>query len=144
ASCAGEKRKNRAIYGTPWENLIQMCYFCNRKQLNRLMRQNNIIKIDIDQVVKERAKNKKVPRFLINYLKKIAHQEEINKFLEENSNLKNLDFIDAGLQFMGIETEVKGRENLPPKDGRYIFASNHPLGGLDGMATGMLIGKEYD
>jgi len=27
---------------------------------------------------------------------------------------------------------------------RYIFASNHPLGGLDGMATGMLIGKEYD
>lgn len=114
-------------------------------QLNLpFMKQSNVIKIDIDQVVKDRAKNKKVPQFLVNYLKKIVHQEEINRFLEDNKDLKNLDFIDGGLKFMGIETEVLGRENLPPKDGRYIFASNHPLGGLDGMATGMLIGKEYD
>ena len=108
------------------------------------MKHSNIIKIDIDQVVKDRAKNKKVPQFLVNYLKKIVHQDEINQFLVENKDLKNLEFIEEGLKFMGIQTEVKGRENLPPKNGRYIFASNHPLGGLDGMATGMLIGKEYD
>ena len=60
------------------------------------MKQSNVIKIDIDQVVKDRAKNKKVPQFLVNYLKKIVHQEEINRFLEDNKDLKNLDFIDGG------------------------------------------------
>jgi len=108
------------------------------------MKHSNIIKIDIDQVVKDRAKNKKVPQFLVNYLKKIVHQDEINQFLVENKDLKNLEFIEEGLKFMGIQTEVKGRENLPPKNGRYIFASNHPLGGLDGIATGYVVGKHYD
>lgn len=108
------------------------------------MKPHSIIKIDIDQVVKQRAKNKKVPKFLVNYLKKIVHQEEINQFFVDHPTAKNLEFIEAGLKYMGIKTEIYGRENLPPKDGRYIFASNHPLGGMDGMATGYLIGREYD
>lgn len=108
------------------------------------MKQEGIIKIDIDKVVKQRAKDKKVSKFIVNYLKRIAHQDEINQFFEDNPGVKNMDFIEAGLKFMKISTEIKGKENLPPKDGRYIFASNHPLGGLDGLATGMLIGREYE
>ena len=105
---------------------------------------NDIIKIDVDQVVKSRAPKTKVPRFIINYLKRIVHQDEFNTFFRENPDLKNLDFIEGGLKYLNIATEVQGRENLPPKNGKYIFACNHPLGGLDGMTIGYLIGKEYD
>ncbi len=108
------------------------------------MKEKQIIRIDIDHIVKQRSKNTKVPRFLVNYLKKIAHQEEMNRFFIEHPDLTNLDFIEAALKMLGIQTVVNGRENLPPKDGRYIFVSNHPLGGLDGMATGLIVGRAYD
>lgn len=108
------------------------------------MTQQKIIKIDVAQVLKDRAPNKKVPRFIVNYLKKIAHQDEFNEFFEKHPGLKNLEFIEAGLNLMGAKVSIEGKENLPPKDGQYIFVSNHPLGGLDGMATGYIIGKEYD
>ena len=108
------------------------------------MTKQKIIKIDVAKILKTRAPHKKVPKFVVNYLKKIVHQDEINSFFEKNPNLKNLDFIEAGLKFLGVTTSIYGKEKLPPKDGKYIFASNHPLGGLDGMATGYLIGKEYD
>ena len=37
-------------------------------------------------------------------------------------------------------------ENLPAKDdGKlYTFVSNHPLGGIDGVALGTIIGRHYD
>jgi len=108
------------------------------------MTKQKIIKIDVAKVLKTRAPHTRVPKFIVNYLKKIAHEDEFNRFFEENPDLKNMDFIEAGLKLLGATTSISGKENLPPKDGRYIFASNHPLGGLDGMATGYLIGKEYD
>ena len=101
------------------------------------------IKIDVAKVVKSKAPNKKVPKFIINYLKKIVHQNESNEILNEYGGLKNLEFIEAILKYLGITATLKGKENLP-HGGKYIFASNHPLGGLDGMTTGYLIGKEYE
>jgi len=108
------------------------------------MSEDKIIKIDVEHVVKTRASKVKVPRFIIKYLKKIVHEDEFNKFFRENPDLRNMDFIEGGLKYMGINTVVKGKENLPHQDGRYIFACNHPLGGLDGMTIGYLIGREYD
>lgn len=108
------------------------------------MTRQKVIKIDVAKVLKTRAPHTKVPKFIVNYLKKIVHEDEFNRFFEENPDLKNMDFIEAGLKLLGATTSISGKENLPPKDGRYIFVSNHPLGGLDGMATGYLIGKEYD
>lgn len=117
-------------------------YFCFPFLLNN-MKKNEIVKIDVEAVLKKRAPNTYVPRFVINYLKKIAHQEEFNLFFEQNPEVRNLDFIEAGMKYMEIETEVIGRENLPPKEGKYIFACNHPLGGLDGMTIGYHIGRHY-
>jgi putative hemolysin len=108
------------------------------------MSENNIIKIDVAGVLKTRASKTKVPKFLVNYLRRIVHEDEFNQFFKENPDLKNLDFIEAAFNYLGIKLKVEGEENLPPKDGRYIFASNHPLGGLDGIATGYVIGKHYD
>lgn len=108
------------------------------------MAQSDIVKVDVAEVIKAKNPHAQVPKCILNYLKKIVHQDEINDFLEKNPNLRNLDFVEAALNFLGVTTAVQGVENLPPKDGKYIFASNHPLGGLDGMTTGYLIGKAYE
>ena len=50
------------------------------------------------------------------------------------------------LRCFNVTLQVHGEENLPPKDDarRYTFVSNHPLGGIDGIAIGSVIGKRYD
>ncbi len=106
------------------------------------MTQDKVIKMDIAQVLKNKAPKTKVPTFIVNYLRRIAHEDEFNIFFQANPTLKNLEFIEAGLKYLGVTVDIKGEENLP-KDGRLIFASNHPLGGLDGVATGYVLGKVY-
>jgi 1-acyl-sn-glycerol-3-phosphate acyltransferase len=90
--------------------------------------------IDVQAVL--RSKNprleKIIPSFVINYLKRIVHQDELNDFLNNWGHLKNARFIGAALEYFKIIYKVHGKENIPA-GGRYIFASNHPLGGLDGL-----------
>jgi 1-acyl-sn-glycerol-3-phosphate acyltransferase len=91
-------------------------------------------KIDVEKVLfsKNPALKKTVPAFFINYLKKIVHQEELNEFLEQSGNLRDAELIHEGLVKFNIRYKVFGAENIP-REGRYIFVSNHPLGGLDGL-----------
>jgi putative hemolysin len=95
---------------------------------------NNVLQIDVEQVLysKNPALRKTVPGFIIRYLKKIVHQNELNEFLKSAGHLKDAEFIKAGLEYFEISYHVTGRENIPVS-GRYIFVSNHPLGGLDGL-----------
>lgn len=90
--------------------------------------------IDVEKVInsKNPALGRSVPSFVVRYLKKIVHQEELNEFLKQYGHLKNADLIYAGLKHFNIKYKVSGSENIPG-DGRYIFVSNHPLGGLDGL-----------
>lgn len=105
---------------------------------------SEILRVDVEQVFfsKNPALAKKLPRFVINYLKRIVHQEEINRFLEINGHLKDAEFIKAGLDYFGIRYNFFGSENIPG-DGRYIFVSNHPLGGLDGLVFIYEISKYF-
>jgi len=48
--------------------------------------------------------------------------------------------LDACLRNFGVKIIYHGIENIPV-DGRWIIASNHPLGGLDGMALMWVVGK---
>jgi putative hemolysin len=118
--------------------------FATVRQKIQKMTTYKIINIDIAKVLKSKAPKTKVPKFIVNYLRRIVHEKEFNEFFKKNPDKKNLEFIKAGLDYLSVSIEIKGKENLPPKGGKYIFASNHPLGGLDGIATGYLIGKEYD
>jgi hypothetical protein len=90
--------------------------------------------IDVEAVIQ--AKNpslaKAIPTFLINYLKRIIHQDEINEILTSFAHLSDAEFIEATLGYLKISYKVIGKERIPLA-GRYIFVSNHPLGGLDGL-----------
>ena len=105
---------------------------------------NDILQIDVEQVLysKNPAMRKVIQGFLINYLKRIVHQDEINEFLSKAGHLKDAEFIAEGLREFNISYRVTGRENLP-EQGRYIFVSNHPLGGLDGLVFIHEISRYY-
>jgi len=91
--------------------------------------------IDVEEVFasKNPALLKLIPGFVIRYLKRITHQDEINAFLGRKGHLKGAEFGRAILDLFGAKYETEGLEKIP-ENGRYIFASNHPLGGLDGIA----------
>jgi putative hemolysin len=95
---------------------------------------NDFLKIDVEQILhsKNPALKKIVPSFIVRYLKRIVHQDELNEFLESAGKLRDAEFIKAGLEFFNISYNVSCKENIPVS-GRYIFVSNHPLGGLDGL-----------
>ncbi len=101
--------------------------------------------IDVENVLysKNPFLKKTVPSFVINYLKRIVHQDELNEFLRLFGNLKNAELIFAGLQHFKIKYKVSGSENIPKK-GRYIFVSNHPLGGLDGLVFIYELSKYFE
>jgi len=100
-------------------------------------------RFDVEAILAEKMPKTKFPRFVVNYLKRIIHQDELNIFMEKYDHTKNLEFIEGIHEFFDISTTVVGLANLPHGK-RYIFASNHPLGGIDGVALAYYIGREYD
>lgn len=98
--------------------------------------------IELEKVIA--SKNSKIvtliPGFILRYLKKIIHQDEINDAMRRLQDVHGLEFIDQILNEFGAEIQVQGIDNIPGT-GRFIVASNHPLGGLDGMALMKVTGK---
>ena len=110
------------------------------------MGKNDLFLIDVDRILREKAPAhyNKIPKFLIRYLKNTIHQDELNGFLMNGGRDKyGVDFLKAALDFLDTKIEVIGRENLP-QDKLCTFVSNHPLGGQDGLALGMILGEAYD
>ena len=100
--------------------------------------------LDIEQVIKSKAgkKAKYIPKFVINWFKNFMHLDYINDYLKEG--YVGVEFCENCLKYLGVEIEVTGRENLPKDGRRYTFVSNHPLGAIDGLTLGAIIGREYD
>lgn len=110
------------------------------------MENNDRVKpIYIEQVFK--SKNPRVarmiPGFIYSFLKRLIHQDSINEFIERYGDRKGLDFADGMMEYLQISYDIVGEENLPSPDGRYIFVSNHPLGGPDGVILISFLGKHY-
>jgi len=105
---------------------------------------NKTQEIDVEKVLysKNPALKKVVPKFIVNYLKKIVHQDELNEFLGKWGYLKDSELIEAGLRHFEIKFKVFNSEIIP-ESGRYIFVSNHPLGGLDGLVFIYELSKHF-
>ena len=83
-----------------------------------------------------------LPGFVYRYLEKIAHQRDVNEFLSRHGDKQGLDFARAAIEEFNVTVTVTGAENLPA-EGRFIFASNHPLGGFDGILLLVLLNGYY-
>lgn len=98
------------------------------------------LQLDIKAVIKAKAPKARVPSFLIRYLERIVHVDQMNAFLRKHTTEKNYDFIRVVLdEEVGCSASIEGIENIPTDGKPVIFVSNHPLGGLDGMIIAQMI-----
>ncbi len=109
------------------------------------MSEKDYFLIDIDRILQTKAPDKArfIPRFVVSYLKRIVHQEELNVFLRESHGKMGVEFLEACMEFLDAKLVVKGEENLPDGSTPCTFVSNHPLGGQDGVSLGYLLGSHY-
>ncbi len=102
------------------------------------------LKVDLEEVI--RSKNPKLlkvlPGFVIRYVKRVIHQDDLNQIIFNLKDLYNLDYVNQGLRELGASYTVEGLENIPD-NGRFIFAGNHPLGGLDGLVLMSAVGRKF-
>ncbi|MCR4824761.1 MAG: glycerol acyltransferase [Bacteroidales bacterium] len=98
-------------------------------------------KLDLDRIVAAKFKGKKVPGFIVRWLKRLIHQDWLNEILSRG--YQGADFCDDTLAYMDVKIEVEGLENVPKDGTLYTFASNHPLGGVDGLALCSLITRQF-
>ena len=86
--------------------------------------------------------NRFIPGFLITGLERLIHQDELNEMLRIAYPLRGSEFSKKILEYLEIEVDVRGLDELPAET-RFMFASNHPLGGLDGITLIALLGEKY-
>ncbi len=101
------------------------------------------MRIDVDKVLRTRLPRhyRYIPRFAVRWLERTICQDQLNAILLKMAGKNSVDAASAALTEIGITIDEKGLEQLP--EGRYMFVSNHPLGGLDGLALISLIGNRY-
>ena len=98
------------------------------------MTEENCLQVDLERGIRDKNPSlaRWLPRPLLSYLKGTIHQDEINRILKSYSHLDPIGFIRATLADMRIGYRSQGLDRLPA-DGRYLFVSNYPFGGMDGM-----------
>lgn len=108
------------------------------------MQDNTISEIDLDQIVRSRAgkKAKYVPKWVISGLKRLIHQDFINEFLRRG--YVGVDFCEECIHYLDVKIKVKGLEHLLDDSRKYTFVSNHPLGAIDGVTLGMILGRKFN
>jgi putative hemolysin len=103
------------------------------------------ITLDVEKIFQEKNPDlfKMLPGFIFSYLKKVIHQDSLNRILKENPGSYNVDFGNKCTELFGVKSKSIGLSDVP-KDGRYLFVANHPLGGLDGIIFMNEVGKEFE
>lgn len=94
--------------------------------------ENSFKPINIREIFKKKnpVLAKVMPGFVYNYINNILHIDFFNDFLKRNGHLKGIPFINRAIYEFNITEDIIGIDNIP-ESGRFIFASNHPLGGFD-------------
>ena len=110
------------------------------------MSQSKHFYINVKEILSTKAPQiaKKIPSFVIKALAKMIYQDEINQFLKKNEDTTGVDFLNCVVEGFNIRFKIVGEENIPDFNTKCIFASNHPLGGADGVCLASFLGNRYD
>ncbi len=98
------------------------------------MSENQTIQLNVDQIIynKNKTLHRFLPKFIIRYLRRILHEEEINVILNDVKGINGVDFANKIITDFNVSYTIENEENIP-KGGNHIIVSNHPLGGFDGL-----------
>lgn len=102
---------------------------------------NETVILDLDAIVKDRFGEKKIPKPVVAWLKHFIHQDHLNGYLKQG--WLGVEFAEKALEYYDIHLTVKGLEDIPD-EGRYTFAGNHPLGGIDALSVIGQVGRKFD
>ncbi len=83
---------------------------------------------------------KHIPDWLFRRIQRLLHEGDLNEIMDKHADKKGLDFINALVDDFNLNVVLKGVDNLMANE-RILVASNHPLGGLDGIALIGAVGK---
>ena len=99
--------------------------------------------IDLEKIIRDKNPrlHKLLPGFVMNYIRKVIHEKRANEFLAIHGEKKGFDFVRAVIREFNVNVRVVGAEHIPSSGG-CIFASNHPLGGLDALALLQVIAEK--
>ncbi|EDM23550.1 GNAT family N-acetyltransferase [Caminibacter mediatlanticus TB-2] len=98
--------------------------------------------IDFDKTIPKKIKNSPINKPFTIAIKKLLKEKEVNQFLEENSHLSPIEFIEKIFEELNFDYKVSNSEieNIPT-NGRVVIVANHPLAGLDSLALIHLVKK---
>lgn len=99
--------------------------------------------IDFEQVIRDRFPNNHISLPVFYLLKKIAHINDFNRMFASLEPKMNVEFMKGVINYLQLNVKVYGSENLHKNDSPSIFASNHPLGALDAVTIGSVLGDIY-
>lgn len=99
--------------------------------------------IDIKELIRNKSPrlSRFLPGFVLRYLKRILHEDDVNKTIHDHRNDSPIEFCLSVMKKFNIELEYEGFENVP-SDGGAIIAMNHPWGGMDAMALVTVVHKK--
>ncbi len=84
----------------------------------------------------------RIPRGVVRGISRLIHEDEINHVLTTCDTGDPFEFLRGFFSYAGVSYEAVGLDRLP-RDGRFIFAANHPFGGMDGMMLAERIGTHF-
>ncbi|MBR5982776.1 MAG: 1-acyl-sn-glycerol-3-phosphate acyltransferase [Bacteroidales bacterium] len=108
------------------------------------MSENKPMRVDVAEIIRAKSPKlaKKIPRFVVNILRRIVHENDVNEILTIANGATGIDFVNIGVKCLELKRKVTGLENIP-SNGRFIFVANHPLGGLESLVMMQTIDEKF-
>lgn len=97
--------------------------------------------VNLEGLLASKFPGKQFPSWAIKALKRLLRLDFINAFLAKG--YKGTEFCTKCIETLDVKLEIKGLENVPADGSLYTFVSNHPLGGIDGVALAGIIGENF-
>lgn len=100
--------------------------------------------IDIEKEFKSSnsAFLRSLPSFVIRIIEKLIRQDEMNETIYRNREKTGIPFIKDVLAYWNVSVEVHGKGRVP-ENGRFVFAANHPVGGIDALSFFSVVGSLF-
>jgi putative hemolysin len=108
------------------------------------MTESKPMQVDVAEIIRAKSPRlaKKMPRFVVNFLRRLVHEKDVNEILAKANGATGIDFVNIGVESLELKRQVSGMENIP-SEGRFIFVANHPLGGLESLMMMKTINEKY-
>lgn len=104
------------------------------------------IQINLESVLRSKlgTKARLIPKFVVRALANFICQDQLNEMLRLNYPKRGADFCKGVMDHLGLRVAAVNPDKFPGYgQRRLLIVSNHPLGGLDGIALIHSLSQRY-